>query len=242
MWTAFEKRKTPPLKDPAIIVAVSTSMPQYKAMYSQARELGEYMLQHMNFQRVATIFCSSFPPEVIVREGGISTLPQCRIDLSRGDGRDMLLLTGDTSPMDHQYEFAEVILDYATELGVRELYSVGARWAENPLPPETEPEPNGFSTDAVGVAKLKRNGVKLLSEEPAPFFASTVVGMARKHGIRGFKLSVDHGEPSPHTKSVARLLGTLSSMAGFRYRAEEKKPEQKAAAPQRQSDGASIYQ
>jgi len=240
MWLVFDKGKTPLLKDPAIIVALSTSMPQYRAMYSQARELGERMLQRMKFERVATIYCSAFPPEVIVREGGISTLPQCHIDLSR-DGRDILLLTGDTSPMDDQYEFAEVVLDYASEQGVSELYSVGARWAENPLSPDAEPEPNGFSTDPAGVAKLKRNGVKVLLEEPAPFFASTVVGMAAKHGIRGFKLSVDHGEPSPHTKSVARLLGTLSSMASFDYLAEVGKQEQKPTASQRQNNNGSIY-
>jgi len=240
MWLVVERGKTPVLKRPALIVAVSTSMPQYRAMYSQARELGEYMLNHMKFQRVATIYSSAFPPEVLVRDGGVSTLPHCRIDLSR-DGRDILLLTGDTSPMDEQYEFAKVLLDYAAELGVRELYSIGARWAENPLPPEAEPDPNGFSTDAAGVAKLKRNGVKVLQEEPAPFFASMIVGMAGKNGMRGFKLSVDHGEPSPHTKSVGRLLAALSSMAEFRFRTDDRKPEQKPPEQQKEEDSSSIY-
>lgn len=246
MWLVIERERTPNLSEPAMVVAVSTSMPQYRAMYSQARELGEYMLQHMQFRRAATIYCSAFPPEVIVRDGGISTLPQCHIDLSReGAGRDILLLTGDTSPMDTQYEFAETVLGYAVELGVRELYSIGARWAENPLPPEADPEPNGFSTDSVGVAKLRKNGVKVLTEEPAPFFASMVVGMAGKQGIRGFKLSVDHGEPSPHTKSVARLLGALSSMAGFKIRTNGKKPteepEQNPLKSNREINDNSIY-
>lgn len=240
MWLDFEKVKTPTLKNPTMVVAASTSLQQYRAMYSQARELADYMLRNMKFERIATIRASAFPPEVIVRDGGISTLPECHFHLNRGEG-DLILFTGDASPMDGQYEFATTLLDYAEELGVKELYSVGARWAENPLPPNAEPEPNGFSTDRVGVARLKKNGVKIITEEPAPFFASMVIGMARERGIRGYKLSVDHGEPSPHSRSVARLLGVLSAMAGFQVQLEEPKGRPESSSPPRQIRDNAIY-
>ncbi len=240
MWLDFEKMRTPTLKNPAMVVAVSTSLQQYRAMYSQARELGEYMLTRMKFERIATIRASAFPPEVIIRDGDVSTLPECHFHLNRGE-RDLVLFTGDTSPIEGQYEFATTLLDYAEELGVKELYSVGARWAENPLPPGTEPEPNGFSTDRVGVAKLKKNGVKIVTEEPAPFFASMVVGMAKEHGIRGYKLSVDHGEPSPHSRSVGRLLSVLSTMAGFQVQLEEPKSGSEPSPPPKQVRDSTIY-
>ena len=240
MWLDFERTRTPTLKNPTMVVAVSTSLQQYRAMYSHARELGDYMLRRMKFERIATIRASAFPPEVIVRDGGISALPECQFHLNREEG-DLVLFTGDTSPMDGQYEFTTAFLDYAEELGVKELYSVGTRWAENPLPPGTEPEPNGFSTDRVGVAKLKKNGVKIIAEEPAPFFASMVVGMARERGIRGYKLSVDHGEPSPHSRSVARLLGVLSAMAGFRIQLEEPKASSEPSSPPGQTRDSAIY-
>jgi proteasome assembly chaperone (PAC2) family protein len=240
MWLHFEKESNPKLRNPSMVLAVSTSLQQYRAMYSQARELGDYMLQNMKFERIATIRASAFPPEVIVRDGGVATLPECQFHLSRG-ARDLILFTGDTSPMDRQYEFAETLLDYAEELGAKELYSVGARWAENPLSPDAEPEPNGFSTDGVGVAKLKKHGVRIVAEEPAPFFASMVVGMAKERGIRGYKLSVDHGEPSPHRRSVARLLGVLSAMAGFQIRLEEQKASSEAVPPKKQVSDSTIY-
>ena len=240
MWFEIEKEKTPTLRNPAMVVAVSTSVQQYRAMYSQAREMGEYMLRKMKFERIATVRSSAFPPEVIVRDGGVSSLPECQFHLSR-EGRDLVLFAGDTSPMEDQYEFATVLLDYAAELGVKELYSVGARWAENPLSPEAEPEPNGFSTDRAGVAKLKKNGVKIVAEEPAPFFASMVVGMAKERGIRGYKLSVDHGEPSPHPRSVARLLGVLSAMAEFDVQLEEPKASSKPQPPPKKANDSPIY-
>jgi proteasome assembly chaperone (PAC2) family protein len=239
MWLDFEKDRHKTLKNPTMVVAVSTSMQQYRTLYSQARELGEYMLRTMRFECIATIRSSAFPPEVIVRDGGISTLPECKFNLNT-EGKHLVLFTGDTSPMDGQYDFADTLLDYAKELGVKELYSIGTRWAENPLSPDTEPEPNGFSTDHVGVAKLKKNGVRIVTEEPAPFFASLVVGMAKERGIRGYKLSVDHGEPSPHSKSVGRLLSVLSTMVGFQVQLESRKSSPKPQPPRPVSDNT-IY-
>jgi len=240
MWLDFERMKTPTLRNPAMVVAVSTSLQQYRAMYSQARELGDYLLRRMKFERIATIRASAFPPEVMIRDGGISSLPECQFHLNR-ERRDLILFTGDTSPMDGQYEFATTFLDYAEELGVKELYSVGTRWTENPLPPGTEPEPNGFSTDRVGVENLKKNGVRIITEETAPFFASMVVGMAKERGIRGYKLSVDHGEPSPHSRSVARLLSVLSAMAGFPVQLEESKAGSEPSSPPGQARDSTIY-
>lgn len=223
-----------------MVVAVSTSMPQYRALYSQARELANYLLKNLKFETIGTVRSSAFPPEVIVRDDGISALPACHLYLRRGK-KDMILFAGDTSPMEDQYEFAHFLLKHAKKLGVEELYSVGARWAENPLPPEADPVPNGFATDAIGVGKLTKAGVIVIKEEPAPFFASMVVALAKDYGIRGYKLSVDHGEPSPHSRSVAKILGALSSLTGIEVPTEGLKPKTGRPYSPRQHADANIY-
>jgi proteasome assembly chaperone (PAC2) family protein len=227
-------------KDPAMVVAVSTSMPQYRALYSQAKELADYMLKKMEFEQVATVRASAFPPEVLVRGDGLSTLPECRFYVNRGK-RDIVLFAGDASPMDDQYEFSKFLLEKAKAMGVEELYSVGARWAENPSPPEAEPQASGFATDAAGVAKLRKHGVKILGEEPAPFFASMIVAMAKDVGIRGYKLAVDHGEPSPHVRSVVKLLDILGTMAGFEVDLTELRSKALPTSPARQGGNGGIY-
>ena len=239
LWLDFDRAEFK-AKDPVMVVAVSTSMPQYKALYSQAREMADYMLRKMTFEKVGTVRSSAFPPEVLVRETGLATLPECQFYLSRGK-HDIILFTGDTSPMDDQYEFAQFLLEEARAMGVGELYSVGARWAENPTAPEAEPQATGFATDAHGVAKLKKNGVKILREEPAPFFASMIVAMAKDAGIRGYKLAVDHGEPSPHTRSVVKLLEILGTMAGFDVDIGDLRAKALPSTPARMSAGSTIY-
>jgi proteasome assembly chaperone (PAC2) family protein len=240
MWIDFEEDRIPVLKNPAMIVAVSTSMPQYRALYSQARELAEYLLEKMAFKKIGTVRASALPPEVLVRHDGLSTLPECSFYLSRGK-RDLLLVAGDSSPSDEQYEFAEFVLKAARDMGVEELYSVGARWAETPLPAEAEPKTTGFATDSIGVEKLRKLGVLILGEEPAPFFASMVVAMAKDVGIRGYKLSVDHGEPSPHVRSVTKLLEILCEMAAFEVDLGELKARAAPASLGRQMGNDTIY-
>jgi proteasome assembly chaperone (PAC2) family protein len=214
LWIVADLQEEVSLKNPSMVVSVSTGLPQYRAMYSQARELADYMLRKMEFETIGTVRSSSFPPEVIVREEGVAALPQCTFSLHRG-ARDLVLFAGDMSPVDDQYEFSNALLGWAKKLGVKELFSVGARWAESPANPESDPELWGFASDAQGVESLRAQGVKIMGEEPAPFFSSLVVGLAGQAGIRGFKVSVDHGEPSPHVRSVGKMLRALSGLAGF---------------------------
>ena len=224
MWLEFDVKRTMKYRRPVMLVSVSTSIPQYRALYSQGRELARHLLKKMKFGEVAVVHSSSFPPEVLVRGDGISTLLSCKIYVNRGK-RDLLLFAGDSSPMDDQYEIARELLSFAKKAGVKELYSIGTRWAENPVPQFQEPEVNGFATDESGVEALKKSGVRIVESEPAPFFASMVVGLAEEYGIRGYKIQVDHGEPFPHARSLVKMLEVLSAMIGFQVDTSELKAQ-----------------
>ncbi|MDV3293850.1 MAG: PAC2 family protein [Nitrososphaerales archaeon] len=241
MWIDFKTTGRARFRNPSLLVAVSTSIPQYKALYSQARELAKHLLKSMKFEEVAVVRSSAFPPEVIVDDDGISVLPSCRFYLHRGK-KDLLLFAGDSSPMDDQYTFTKILLDFAKKAGVKELLSVGARWSETPQPQFQDPELKGFATDKEGVKKLKRFGVKLTAPEPAPFFASMVVGVAKDYGIRGYKIGVDHGEPMPHTRSVIKMLEAASAMFGFKAELEELRSQVKGPPQVTPPGTGAIYQ
>jgi proteasome assembly chaperone (PAC2) family protein len=222
LWSKLAAiRDEVPLTDPVLIVAVSTSLPQYRVLYSQARELAKFMQRKMGFERFASLYASALPPAFLIRQDGSAGLVETHFSLHRGEKRDIVLFTGDSSPVDEQYEFADVVLSYAQKLGVRELFSVGARWTEQPIPALDVPKVLGFATDIQGVQNLESNGVQIIKEEPAPFFASLVVGRAELFGMRGYKLAVNHGEPIPHPKSVKEFLAVLTKMVGFQVDTKE---------------------
>ncbi len=52
--------------------------------------------------------------------------------------------------------------------------------------------------------------MKVLRNESAYYFGNLIVGMAPLYGMRGFKFSVNHGEPLPHPKSTISFLRILS--------------------------------
>jgi proteasome assembly chaperone (PAC2) family protein len=229
VWQKLEVHREGSLENPALLVSLSTSIPQYRALYSQARELANYMMKKMKFVPLASLYSSALPPEVAVREDGTVSLVANHFHLHKGR-RDIVLFEGDSSPLDDQYGFTDAVLTYARRLGVGEIYSIGARWTEAPAPPDQTPAVLGFATDLVGVKELKSHGVELIKDEPAPFFAS----------MRGYKISVNHGEPLPHPRSVTSMLEVLSKMLEFEIDlAELQTPIGPLSA--KQPDESSIY-
>jgi proteasome assembly chaperone (PAC2) family protein len=198
--------------NPLLVISLSTSNPQYILLYSQARELGSYLLRKMKFEKIASFYSSSLPPAIQISGKGTLDLSGVNFFHHFNGKRDVILLMGHSSPMGDEYEFSDHVLSYAQKMGVREMVSIGARWSEEPVPPLDTPKVIGFSSDEDGVEELKALGVEIQKEESAYFFANTVVGIAPKYGMRGFKLSVNHGEPRPHPKSLISLIGVLSKM------------------------------
>ena len=213
MWKRLDISSEPQnLRDPVLLVSVSTANPQYRLLYSQGRELGKYLLKKLEFKQLATLYSSAMSPEIRITRAGICSMLSNNFYLHSGKNRDYLLLAGHASPMESEYEYGQVVLEYAEKLGVKEVISVGARWTQPVLSPTEAPKVFGFSSDEMGVEKLKDAGVSILKSESAFYFANVIVPLAKLYGIRGYELSVDHGEPIPHPKSQIAILEVLSKM------------------------------
>jgi proteasome assembly chaperone (PAC2) family protein len=222
LWNKLQVFSEPhDLRDPVLLVALSTSNPQYQLLYSQARELGKFLLSKVDFRLIASLYSSALSPEVKISSDGIADLVSNDFYVFAGEKRDYILLTGHASPIEDEYEYADVILPFAKRLGVKELVSFGARWTEEVLPPLETPKVLGFANDKEGTDRLEEIGVELLREENAFFFANTIVAMSRFYDIRGYKLSVDHGEPAPHPKSLIAFLGVLPKLIGLSIETSE---------------------
>ena len=217
MWQQLEvKDDTKLTRDPVLIVSVSTSNPQFQLLYSQARELANFLLEKKGgFKLLASLYSSALPALVNISENGVAELPSCNFYLHTSGQRDIVLFAGYSSPTGDEYEFADAVLSFAKKLGVKELVSVGARWTENPLSPLETPKVQGFSSDLEGADWIKNNGAVLLRDETALYFTNVIVALAPRYGMRGTKLSVDHGEPRPHPKSLMAILTVLTKKIGI---------------------------
>jgi uncharacterized protein len=197
-----------------LLVALSTMVPQYQALYSHAKELSKFLLRKIEFRKFASLYSSSLPPEVVIESDGLLRLHSNQF-YSHVGRRRIILLAGHGSPFDDQQQYAHTVLSFAHKLGVKQVISVGARWSESPAPAGAPLRPVGFATDIAGTEELEGLGVTITKSEPGPFFANLVVAMAEEYGMRGYKLGVDHGEPSPHPKSLIEIIGVLSKMLGL---------------------------
>ncbi len=196
-------------KDPLLIVSVSTAIPQYRILYSQARELADFLIGKLDFALFASLYSSGMPPAVRIAEDGIAEL--AKVDFYHYAGkRDYVLFAGYSSPSSGEYEYAAQVLSYAKKLGVKEIISIGARWNEPPISPFESPEVYGYASDLEGARFLEANGVKMQKNEPAFYFSNLVVGIAPLFGLRAYKLSVNHGEPAPHPKASISFLKVLA--------------------------------
>jgi len=220
MWEKLEVHEQIEEKDSVLLIALSTMAPQYRELYSHARELAKFMMSKVEFKKFATLFSSSLPPEVAIDGEGIDRLRSNEFYYHSGKKR-IILLAGDGSPFDDQPEYAHTVLSFAQQLGAKEVISVGARWSETPVPAGSNLKPVGYATDAKGVKELEEYGVAITKSEPGPFFPNLIVGMAEGYGMRGYKIGVDHGEPSPHPKSLVQIVGVLSKMLGLELDAKE---------------------
>jgi len=214
MWEKLEVHEQLGTEESVLLVSLSTMAPQYRELYSHGRELAKFLMRKVEFKKLATLYSSSLPPEVAIGDDGTARLRSNEF-YSHTTKKRILLVAGDGSPFDDQPQYAHTVLSFAKQLGAKELISVGARWSESPVPPGTHLKPVGFATDAAGVKQLEALGVTVTKSEPGPFFPNLIVGMAEGYGMRGYKVGVDHGEPSPHPRSLIQIIGVLSKMLGL---------------------------
>ncbi len=252
VWHHWEKIEEPELTNPSVIVAVSTSDPRYVLLYSHAKELAKHLIEQLNFRQFAKLYSSAMPATIRVNSDGTAELYRSEAYYYRGK-RDLVLYTSDTSPVSGAYEYSDLLLAHADKLGAKELFSIGTRFLESPSSPFETPEVLGFGTDAHSVQLLKEHGVKILANEPSYYFSSIIVGLAKEYGMRGYRISVNHGEPLPHPKSVLSMLSVMSKMLEFEIdlgklkvsaqQLEEAmmKSQQSAESPRRNNADSPIY-
>ncbi|MCK5587960.1 MAG: PAC2 family protein [Candidatus Lokiarchaeota archaeon] len=97
------------------------------------------LISSLNAEKVAEIFCSDFPPHVLVEKDGILYVPRTTIyhrRLEDGGTKDLFFITGDYQPTTSigVYEFADYIAEKCAELFKAEMIISTAAFVRENLP------------------------------------------------------------------------------------------------------------
>jgi len=180
------------------------------------RVTAKYLIDKLEGERFADLFSHHFPPQAFMLPSGKLKLFRNSFYLVRTKARDLIILTGDVQPIDHQghYEVAVKVLDYVEKLKVREVIAVGGY-----LTGKLENDPTLYGV--VNSLKLKDRLKKWLTFGKAK---GTIVGLAglipalAKHRLKGMDgitvLAQTHGG-FVDTAASGRVLRFLSEYLGF---------------------------
>lgn len=100
------------------------------------RTVVSYLIDHFEAVKFAELLSDHFPHWAIVDENKQLDILKNELYYLKGEGnRDMVLLVGDAQSLDPQghYEIAHSLIDFAKELGVEEMVTIGGYGTGEPI-------------------------------------------------------------------------------------------------------------
>ncbi len=178
--------------------------------------VAEYMIHILCATKIGEIHSIYFPPQVILEENGLARLVRNELYMYRGDGRDLVFITGDhqsTSNEGH-YLLADRYCAIAEEMKVQRIYTLGGFGVGHLVP---EPRVLGAVNRADLRQELEASGVFFNRDEPGGGIIGAAGLMLGLSALRGIDAVCLMGETSGYLvdpMSAANVLAILSKLIG----------------------------
>ncbi|MFB6204234.1 MAG: proteasome assembly chaperone family protein [Candidatus Nanohaloarchaea archaeon] len=153
------------------------------------RNCVSYVAEHLEAEKIAELHSHHFPPYTIVHDDKTVDIIQNDIyELKREDARDIVFLEGNaqaSTPEGH-YEVAEKILDFAEELGVEEIITIGGYGTGDVV---EDPDVMGVTTSTEYREKFEDLGIEFDHDVGQIVGASgLLLGLGKNRGFEGLSL------------------------------------------------------
>ncbi len=187
----------------------------------------EHLLEVLHAKKFADIMSPHFPHHVVVEPGGILRPLRNELYWARLDGKDIIILAGDTQPVSPEghYELVNRILDLAEKMGVEKIFTLGG-YATGKY---SEMQPRVICMgDSKLLKEINPRGIKVeKSGGPVIGTAGLLLGLGQLRGIPGACfLGETHGMVvDPHAAQavlevLAETLKVRFDMTNLKHRAE----------------------
>jgi uncharacterized protein (TIGR00162 family) len=176
----------------------------------------DHLIEELHAEHLVDIYSSSFPPQVMIKPDGTTELLKNSIFWWRGDnGRELLLLTGDSQPSnpDSEYGLAEEILNIAARFGTQHVYTLAAYITGVFV---EKARVFGTATDAEIVKSFQSHDISLMDSGSITGMNGLVIGIAKLRGIKGTCLLGETSGYVVDAKASKAVLETLVKLVGIK--------------------------
>ncbi|MEO9294478.1 MAG: proteasome assembly chaperone family protein [Nitrososphaera sp.] len=187
----------------------------------------DHLIQELNATHLVDIYSSSFPPQVMIRADGTTDLMKNSIFFWQGDKVSLLLLTGDSQPSnpDSEYALAERILDFAGQLGSKDVFTLAAYITGVFV---DRPRVFGTATEAETVGTFAGRNISVMDSGSITGMNGLIVGIAKLRGMKGTCLLgetsgyvVDAKASKAVLESLLSIISLTVDMANLEKRAKD---------------------
>ena len=178
------------------VVYSSTTLPELQSPYLICGFPGsgyvgkiaiDHLIQELNAKRLADIYSTSFPPQIMIRTDGVAELMRNTIFYSKAGATsdpDLLLLTGDSQPSspESEYALAEQILDIAAKFDTKKAFTLAASVTGVFV---EKPRIFGTATDADIVKTFDKQNILTMDNGIVAGMNGIIIGIAKLRGMQG---------------------------------------------------------
>ena len=193
----------------------------------------EHLIEEIKAKKFAEIYSKDFPPQAFINTDGTIKLVNNEFyywKAKKKDQRDLVLLTGDYQGLSSQgqYELVESILDVISDLGVKQMYTLGGYGLGYEI---KNPKVLFATTDKHLVKTIKKYGAVFKKNEPGGGIigaSGLLLGLGK---LRGFEGACFMGETPGYlvdpksAKAVLKILTKITNVEVNLSRLEEKAKE-----------------
>ncbi len=199
--------KMPKLLTPLMVCGLPDSGNVAKLVIDQ-------LVKQLKAEKFAEIYSNSLPPRVLIREDGTcEVMNHSMFSCTNGNGRDIILYTGDAQPANPEaaYALADKALEIGQSLGADTVLTVGA-YITSEFP--KDPRVFGTGTDKELLKELEATGVSLISEGSITWMNGLLVGLAKLRNMKAIFLSGETSGYIVDARAACTLLRVLAQKLG----------------------------
>ncbi len=189
----------------------------------------DHLIEELKGVPFASIFSSSFPPQVLIQPDGTADLMKNTLYYCKGKSSDLVLLSGDAQPVtpESEYEMAEEITKICEKLGVKTIYTLAAYITGTFTKTQRV---YGTGTSPEIVKEFSKYGVYSMNSGSITGMNGLIIGVGKRKNITGVCLL---GETSGYVvdalaskavlETLAKILNLKLDLTGISKKAQDTK-------------------